>query len=685
MGREEVALSLAQKALSESATGIENIIANSEFNGTTSWGAASGTNAVANGELTFTPSAITGSHGPNQLLASANLGEKIYSCMEIYSAKSGQVVYHQFYGATRKQVTTVGGSWVKSSVLATLDTTIFNTLFTAYRQSTNVSDLTDTFKIRKPLLINLTKTFGVGNEPTLEEMETLLSKIPASWWSGTLKNNNITRALYDIQRDNLKTLNAKADQAKVNSIDKALFKAYNLVPNGNFSKSPSGWTTWTASESVINSELVVNVTTQFGNASKTIPFVNTMRGQQFFFRAKVKAVYSEAQLQLVDSVATTVSHSGNGEYVILSGLKTITQTATSLTIRIVDTKASGRSPIYIDDVIVLNLTETFGKNTPTLNEINEIIEKMDNKYIDEAVPVMSMKDLYDSQSQFREEVNMNSLPFIMPSFKSPRRPMITITYDDESVNIYDYAFPIHKAENVPGTFYVVSSRIGTGKLYDWGIADTWDRIKEMDKSGVMKIECHSYAHNYLPSFNRAALEADFSNSIKLFRRQGITIKHISYPGGYYNDLVQQVAQQYFQSGRTTGRDPVTSYQGHLYDIKPYAIDAMGMDGNLAAAKTKVDQALANNCWMNFFMHSVHPDRTVNGTSGTFNCLTPAELTELIQYAKSKGVEIVSVDEALRTYAPIFCWIDDQANSPMVIKRDSTIAYNVQGYDPFLMP
>ena len=36
------------------------------------------------------------------------------------------------------------------------------------------------------LLINLTELFGIGNEPTKEEMDELMKVIPNQWWDGEL-------------------------------------------------------------------------------------------------------------------------------------------------------------------------------------------------------------------------------------------------------------------------------------------------------------------------------------------------------------------------------------------------------------------------------------------------------------------------------------------------------------------
>jgi hypothetical protein len=43
------------------------------------------------------------------------------------------------------------------------------------------------YKMRRPILIDLTATFGAGKEPTKEEMDALVSLVPNEWWDGELK------------------------------------------------------------------------------------------------------------------------------------------------------------------------------------------------------------------------------------------------------------------------------------------------------------------------------------------------------------------------------------------------------------------------------------------------------------------------------------------------------------------
>lgn len=277
--------------------------------------------------------------------------------------------------------------------------------------------------------------------------------------------------------------------------------------------------------------------------------------------------------------------------------------------------------------------------------------------------------------------SFNSLPFILPNNDYERKPMLTITFDDECEDIYKYAFPVFKQEEVPATFFVVPNRIGDGVLRDWGVSDTWEHIEEMDSykgKGRVKIECHSWNHSYLPGLTREQLEKNFTDCIDLFKKHNIDVNHISYPGGYYNDLVQHVTQKYFQTGRTT----IGGYMD--YTIHPHTIVSRGMDGNSEYAKMEIDKALEKNCWVSFFAHGCNPNGKVVGATGERPVWTPNQLTEIIQYAKSKGVEIVSYDKAVATFCPSYCWINRNGDAPFVVQRDGVVT-KFTGDEPFVLP
>lgn len=261
-------------------------------------------------------------------------------------------------------------------------------------------------------------------------------------------------------------------------------------------------------------------------------------------------------------------------------------------------------------------------------------------------------------------------PITASKLQKDRRPILTISYDDESRYIYDYAFPVHQSEQVPATFFVHPSRVGTGESYHWGPAETWERLKEMDKadeSHQIKIENHSMTHTMLDGLNMDKLIVDFTNAKRIFEENGISTSIIAYPGGRQNELVRHVSQNFFIAGRGISN----SFSD--YNVDPFNISSYNLDSNtLESLKAKIDTTKSSNRWLDFYGHCIHPDGEIDRGGTKYQVKTPDELREIIQYAKSQGVEVVSYKEAIQTFCPIFYWADKDGNAPFRINRNGTV-------------
>src|SRR5690606_26979205 len=75
---------------------------------------------------------------------------------------------------------------------------------------------------------NLTETYGLGNEPSAEDLDTLLEGI--SYFEGALGAGELSFNLHDRQKE----LNAKVDLISKDDLK-------NLVNNGRFNRGKEGW------------------------------------------------------------------------------------------------------------------------------------------------------------------------------------------------------------------------------------------------------------------------------------------------------------------------------------------------------------------------------------------------------------------------------------------------------------
>lgn len=174
---------------------IKNEVVNGDFSqGTTGWGTSAGASLgpITANELEVIlslvePSAVGAFYG----LVNTNIK---YIAVNYYSYGN---IERLVLGGTAKEVNLSMG-WHKHSVVTT------NSGPQRFYARDNIALK---YKIRKPLIIDLTKTFGSGNEPTKLEMDELMKVIPDNWWNGEL---SLTQKQYVTWQLNLIRKNTNA-------------------------------------------------------------------------------------------------------------------------------------------------------------------------------------------------------------------------------------------------------------------------------------------------------------------------------------------------------------------------------------------------------------------------------------------------------------------------------------------
>ncbi|HEX6791877.1 MAG TPA: polysaccharide deacetylase family protein [Candidatus Krumholzibacteria bacterium] len=142
---------------------------------------------------------------------------------------------------------------------------------------------------------------------------------------------------------------------------------------------------------------------------------------------------------------------------------------------------------------------------------------------------------------------------------------IVITFDDADESVYDYAYPVLQKYGMRATVFVVTSQ--AGKHWNGIRVLDWDRLREMQRSGVFEIESHTHDYHYkvgergnaMPVFAASsdavaaraggtganpgdALFRDLARSRETIERQiGTSPRYLAWPYGFGNAAVDQVA------------------------------------------------------------------------------------------------------------------------------------------------
>ncbi|HVP58465.1 MAG TPA: polysaccharide deacetylase family protein [bacterium] len=208
---------------------------------------------------------------------------------------------------------------------------------------------------------------------------------------------------------------------------------------------------------------------------------------------------------------------------------------------------------------------------------------------------------------------------------------MSLTFDDGQVSIYDTAYPLLASKGLVATAYIVPTWIGgLGYL-------SWQQVTQL-QAGGWDIGSHSLTHRDLTKVDSLTLDFELRESKAQLQARGFSAKHFAVPYGVCNWTVINAVKQYYQSCRGWwGSNPPFG------QIDPYLLkwDVTASWEPLDYYKDGIDQAIDCGGWYILNNHLVYDD-----CAGLHNCVATQMLSAIIDYAVSKRVKIMSIDQAL---------------------------------------
>jgi len=142
--------------------------------------------------------------------------------------------------------------------------------------------------------------------------------------------------------------------------------------------------------------------------------------------------------------------------------------------------------------------------------------------------------------------------------KRSNKKKFVITFDDGYENIYKYAFPFLKKNNLKATCFIVTKSIGKFNY--------WDKTKPHLKKKIMtlrqlklwieaglEIGSHTSNHYNLCTIKVKKMTSEIIEPINFFRKMDINIKTFSYPFGKYNSEALKIVKKHYKFAVTTNR------------------------------------------------------------------------------------------------------------------------------------
>ena len=360
---------------------IINLIDNGDFSkGLEGWTINSGNPSISTQDFVSYPQSMNvdsdGTSSQVEKILDLKMGHKYYVGMQIKVTRyvAGYVGF-RLYGAGGRTVyvaSTTHGFTTLSRIHEASDT---NGRFVV--GGISGADL-DGF-IDNIMIVDLTETFGAGNEPTIQEFEELLVKLPDGFVGATI--NPLVSFNYFEER--------KADKQGLE-----LVPVTNMIKNGDFSNGQTNWVV-NAGNPIVDGNKVVVDSTEVSSQLVQNDLPLTV-GHKYYAAVKVNCTRYNAGY--IGYHLTGWHNSLNGKQEVTDGLELVSgiHTATESTGRMfVGGQSSADLDGTVEDVILVDLTEAFGEgNEPTKDEFDSIISKF-NHWFDGNVPsVMGVKDLY---------------------------------------------------------------------------------------------------------------------------------------------------------------------------------------------------------------------------------------------------------------------------------------------------
>ena len=274
---------------------------------------------------------------------------------------------------------------------------------------------------------------------------------------------------------------------------------------------------------------------------------------------------------------------------------------------------------------------------PVLQQLIKNVQKAN--YIDDEI--VSQITTYSSNKieQENNDIKTDMLNKINNQFYQTlishknQRPMVTFVDDDANPTFYSKILPLVNTYDIPFTSAVITSRVGTDSR-----SMTESQLQEISNAGVELI-CHTHTH---PQFNDLT-DSQIVNECKLSKKwlndRGYEGDILAYAFGSPNANTRKVVRRYFDcaldvaKGTTTGllKPPLNTF-----NLQRTRFNEAGVDQDLNVLKGHVDNAISNNCWIVFIIHSHYSNFSVS------------VLEELIKYCKNSNVDIVTMREGLNS-------------------------------------
>lgn len=228
-----------------------------------------------------------------------------------------------------------------------------------------------------------------------------------------------------------------------------------------------------------------------------------------------------------------------------------------------------------------------------------------------------------------------------------KEALLTFYFDDGFDTDYTITRQVFKAQGERAAFFPITDSIGADSQHC-----QYAQYLEMENEGF-EIGSHSRHHDtYLTSKTEAQVEDEAYGSKTLLEQNGLHISNFSYPLTFpagntsAQDMVRRVLSKYYR-GAAAGSDEINPPVIDEYNILTKSFErSLGRVINIAALKSAIDDAVTNNLWILIYNHRITAKIAVTGHNGNCNLL------DTISFSSGTIGKFFSYSSGILEYEPM---------------------------------
>ncbi len=134
------------------------------------------------------------------------------------------------------------------------------------------------------------------------------------------------------------------------------------------------------------------------------------------------------------------------------------------------------------------------------------------------------------------------------NFENKSKGLVSFTFDDGLLTFYTRVYPSMKTYGINGTVYVIANLTDSREKFEGRELMTFENLREMQANG-WEIGSHSLNHINVVKTSDAQLEEELSISKKILEKNGLHIRGIAFPYGFFDDRTVLGASKYYDTVR----------------------------------------------------------------------------------------------------------------------------------------